>query len=361
MNHLANMLQENADSIRTLISRMVKHRTHVGRSKGFDSPEVFHLDKKIRKLNDDYQHITGTRLGEDADWSPEGIKRSIIRLRNKQEQLAKTKGHNSEEVAALDAQIYNLTQELRNLTGKYRGEAPDVDGEDEFDFDLDAGDDFDDSDDDIDSDFDDEDEDGSDDEDFDDEDEDDEDEDDEDEEEFDDEDEEEFDDEGDGTDVNARLDDLEDKLNSLLSKFAEVLASDVADDEDDEDFDDEDEDDEDFDDEDEDDDDLDFGDEDDIDYRESTHEDLMEDDPEDEYPESVVDQIISLGNFTRTMLEAGDSTTDRVLIEAINYLRNNPELESDNAAVALSALINGNLERYYRRLKDNYTTIRNQF
>ena len=66
-------------------------------------------------------------------------------------------------------------------------------------------------------------------------------EDDEDEEDFDfDDDGEDFDDEA--TDTAARLDDLEDKLNMLLSKFAEVLATDIADDEPE--FDDEEEDDE---------------------------------------------------------------------------------------------------------------------
>ncbi len=306
MEKIAEILQENAQSLRNALISLTTHRNEVGRAKGFKSTEVKHLDKKIRKLNHELQSMTGTSF-----------------------------------------------------------EATDVDGEDEFDFniggdeeDSEMGDelhpsdddsDFDSDDDGIDFDSDEDDEDDEEEFGFDS---------DEDGEEFDDEDEDdEFDDEDEeGNDVSARLDDLEDKLNTILSRFAEVLANDMSDDEDDE-FDDEDEDE--FDDEDEDEDDLDFDSdddqtdgspEDDIDFREA----LVED-GEDE------DSIIELGHFVRNLIKAGNTPSYSVFVKALEYIQQNPQLDVEDAAHALSTLAEGRLEQLYRQLKDNNSKVSNYF
>ena len=307
MEKIAEILQENAQSLRNALISLTTHRNEVGRAKGFKSSEVKHLDKKIRKLNHELQSMTGTSF-----------------------------------------------------------EATDVDGEDEFDFNI-GGDDADSemgdklhpSDDDTDFDSDEDDAgfgDELDDDDFD-SDEDDEDDEDEDSnfgDEFDDDDVDFDDEDEEGSNVSARLDDLEDKLNTILSRFAEVLANDMSDDEE---FDDEDE--EEFDDEDEDEDDLDFDSdddqtdgspEDDIDFREA----LVED-GEDE------DSIIELGHFVRNLIKAGNAPSYSVFVKALEYIQQNPQLDVEDAAHALSTLAEGRLEQLYQQLKDNNSKVSNYF
>ena len=223
----------------------------------------------------------------------------------KRDRVGRKLGYNSQEVSQLDAEIDGVINDIKNARSKGYLEDIDMDGDDEFEFDLDmdpededdfedddfdgqpsdydewqdymGGDDwdhgqydamedadadevdFDDEDIEVDdNDFEDDEDDFEDDEDdF---------EDDEDDEDFDfDDDDEDFDDEE--TDTAARLDDLEDKLNMLLSKFAEVLATDIADDEPEFDDEEDDEDDLDLDDEEGEDDDFDpddFDDEEDV-------------------------------------------------------------------------------------------------
>ena len=74
--------------------------------------------------------------------------------------------------------------------------------------------------------------------------------------------------------------------------------------------------------------------------------------------EETDDEIIELGRFVRSLL---NSRGQSAFIKAIDYIRDNPDLDSELAAVALEALGRNKLEDYYKYLKRQNPNISNYF